>query len=233
MDPEVLIFDSAQAAAEACGDRTLGLLEAAKSARGKAFLAVSGGTTPKLMFRHMAASGFNWSNIHFFWVDERCVPPDDDQSNYKMTREALLDHIKIDEEQVHRIQGEIDPNAAATMYGNSILTLMSHPPVFDVIQRGMGPDAHTASLFPGEPRISDEEGITAALWVEKMKQHRVTLLPGILKSARATLCLVSGKEKADALRDVLKGPRDASRFPAQIASANMTWFADRAAATEL
>jgi 6-phosphogluconolactonase len=102
-----------------------------------------------------------------------------------------------------------------------------------VIQRGMGPDAHTASLFPGEPVIADETGLAAALWVEKMKQHRVTLLRGALEKARATLCLVSGPDKAPALKNVLEQPFEPMKYPCQIASRGMVWFVDSAAAAQL
>jgi 6-phosphogluconolactonase len=102
-------------------------------------------------------------------------------------------------------------------------------PVFDVIQRGMGPDMHTASLFPGEPLILNETDIAAAVWVEKMALHRVTLLPGVLERARQTLCLVSGADKAAALRSVMREPRDTVRMPARIASGEMAWYVDQTA----
>jgi 6-phosphogluconolactonase len=106
-------------------------------------------------------------------------------------------------------------------------------PVFDVIQRGMGPDAHTASLFPGEPLITDRTGIAAAVWVVKMKQHRVTLLPGVLERARYTLCLATGAEKADALHAVLRGPFDPLHVPSQIVSPDIAWYTDKNAAAKL
>jgi 6-phosphogluconolactonase len=106
-------------------------------------------------------------------------------------------------------------------------------PVFDVIQRGMGPDAHTASLFPGEPLIADRTGIAAAVWVGKMKQHRVTLLPGVLSQAQHTLCLATGAEKADALLAVLRGPFDPLHAPSQIASPDTAWYIDKSAAAKL
>jgi len=237
MDSPVLIFDDPQAAAEACGDRILEILAQARRERGSAAIAVSGGSTPRLMFEAMAKRPFDWRNIEIFQVDERCVPPDHELSNFRMIRESLLSPVAIDESRFHRIRGESAPEEAARLYGDEIRrSLKPGPgelPVFDAIQRGMGPDAHTASLFPGEPLIGDRTGIAAAVYVEKLKQHRVTLLPGMLGRARHTLCLATGEEKAEALRKVLRGPVDPLNIPSQIASPDTVWYIDRSAAAKL
>jgi 6-phosphogluconolactonase len=235
--PRILKFPSSREAAEACGARTFELLEAARRERGVATLAVSGGSTPRVMFEWMAKQPFDWSGIHIFQVDERCVPPDHQQSNYRMLRESLLDAARIPEAQVHRALGERDPADAARLYIEAVRGILNlapnELPAFDVIQRGMGPDAHTASLFPGEPAIDDRTGLAAALWVEKMQQHRVTLLRGVLEKAKATLLLVSGSDKAEALRHIFHDPFDPLRFPCQIASAEMNWYIDEAAAAQI
>ena len=230
-------FADAQTAADACAAAILKTLDEARRARGSATLAVSGGATPRLMFQTMAKSGFDWSHIDLFQVDERCVPPDHELSNYRMTREALLDHIHLAHGQVHRIEGELIPDEAAVRYADNIrdaLKLQAHElPVFDVIQRGMGPDTHTASLFPGEPLIENVTGIAAPVWVEKMKQHRVTLLRGVLERARRTVMLVSGADKAEALKQVLTEPADYMKHPCQIAADRADWFVDQASAAEI
>jgi 6-phosphogluconolactonase len=247
MDPSILIFDGPQAAADACGDRILEILDEARRERGSATLAVSGGSTPRLMFQAMAKRSFDWSKVQLFQVDERCVPPDNELSNFRMTRESLLSNTpglsnapgsaRIDESQFHRVRGELPPEEAARLYVEEIReTFHLAPgelPVFDAIQRGMGPDAHTASLFPGEPLIGDRAGIAAAVYVEKMMQHRVTLLPGVLERARHTLCLVTGVDKAEALRKVLKGPFDPVNVPSQIASPDTVWYVDKSAGAKL
>ena len=224
------------AAAEACGDRTLELLAAARRERGVATVAVSGGSTPRLMFESMARRGFDWHGVELFWVDERMAPPTDPLSNYRMTREALLDAISMPAARIHRIEGELSPEDATAKYTAEIVRVFGlregELPVFDVLQRGMGPDGHTASLFPDEPLILNTTDIAATVWVPKMQQHRVTLLSGVLERARQTLCLVSGDEKAPALRSVLSGPPDILRTPAQIASAEMAWYVDDAAYPE-
>jgi 6-phosphogluconolactonase len=233
MDSAILIFDNPQAAAEACGDRILEILAQARRERGRATLAVSGGSTPRLMFEAMAKRQFDWRGIEIFQVDERCVPPDHTLSNFRMIRESLLSAISIDESQFHRMQGELAPAEAAALYADEIrgsLGLGSGElPVFDVIQRGIGPDAHTASLFPGEPLINDRTGIVASVWVEKMGQHRITLLRGVLERARHTLCLAAGADKAESLQWVLERPFDPLMFPSQIASANTVWYVDKSA----
>ena len=223
-------------AANACGAEIFELLAAARKERGSATLGVSGGTTPRIMFEWMAKQPFDWHAIDLFWVDERCVPIDDSQSNYRMTRESLLDHIPLAPGQIHRIRTELIPDEAALAYVEDISrTFRLQPgqlPAFDVLQRGMGPDAHTASLFPGEPLIQNETGIAAAVWVEKFHQHRVTLLPGVLENARNTVCLVTGADKAEGLVRVL-GAADRLHMPSQISSEEMTWFIDDAAGANI
>lgn len=229
MSNRVLVAADAKEAAEWCGAEILHSLEAARQARGIATLAVSGGSTPRIMFQWMASQGFSWDHVHLFWVDERCVPMDDAQSNYRMTRESLLDCISIPAEQVHRVKTELSPKDAAHAYVEEIRAVMGEAPVFDVLQRGMGADAHTASLFPGEELIADRDGIAASVWVEKMGQFRVTLLPGVLERARKTVNLVTGADKREALEQVLHGPVDYMAKPAMISSEEMLWYVDRAA----
>lgn len=239
MDPTILTFDTPLAAAEACGDRTLEILDKAGRERGIATLAVSGGSTPRLMFQHMAKRSFDWSNVHIFQVDERCVPPDNAVSNFRMTKESLLDAVPIAESRIHRIAGELAREEGARLYVEDIRHSFKlgpgELPVFDVIQRGMGPDGHTASLFPGEPLIGDRTGIAAAVdvdkpYIDKVMRYRVTLLPGVLERARYTLCLATGADKAESLHKVLKGPADPFGFPSQIASPDTAWYIDKAAA---
>ena len=237
MANELLIFKSPIDAAEACGQALFDAIGEARADRGIATVAVSGGSTPKIMFEWMALQPFDWRNVHLFWVDERCVPPTDEQSNYRMTKMALLDAIRLPETQVHRIMGELDPVNAAAMYAGEIVDVFAlrdgELPVFDVLQRGMGGDSHTASLFPGEPAIADLTGIARALWVAKMNQHRVTLLRGVLERARLTVNLVTGQDKALPLDLVLNGAQDLMAHPAQISSPRMQWYVDPLAAAKV
>jgi 6-phosphogluconolactonase len=234
------IAESAEAAANACAAAILEDLRDVLLTAPLASFAISGGSTPKLMFGTLARTPFDWTRVHVFWVDERCVPPSDPASNYKLAVESLIEPARIPEVNVHRIQGELPPAEGAAQYEKEIRSFFrinnGSLPVFDLIHRGMGPDAHTASLFPGEPLINDRAGIAASVWVEKMHMHRVTLLPGVLLNARRTVILAAGGDKAEALFNVLRGPDDPMQYPCQIATRgaiNAEWFIDRAAADKL
>ena len=223
--------DTAHAAA-ACGAGILALLKQAIGERGSATLAISGGSSPRPMFEMFGREPFDWSKVHLFWVDERAVPPTDPQSNYKLAADTWLAPAKYPQSNIHRIITELGPETAAEHYTAEIRGLFgAHTmPVFDVIHRGMGPDGHTASLFPGEALIADHGGIAAAVWVEKMHMWRVTLLPGVLEAARHTVMLVTGADKAAVLKAVLHADFDPVRYPAQIGRDNSDWYVDTAAA---
>jgi 6-phosphogluconolactonase len=235
-------FADASAAARACATSILVRLEQAIASRGSASLAISGGSSPRIMFEIFGRRAFAWDRVHLFWVDERVVPPTDSQSNFKLAADTWLRPAKFPKANIHRVETELGPEGAAKRYEDEIrhhfgLDDRTSPnygelPSFDVIHRGMGPDGHTASLFPGEPLIQDVTGIAASVWVEKMQQHRVTLLRGVLEAAHHTVMLVTGADKAAVLTNVLKGDFDPSQFPAQIASRGETaeWFEDAAAA---
>jgi len=234
MTHEVRTFDDALSAAEACGQQILDWLREAIEEKGLATLAISGGSSPRRMFEKFAGTHFDWRRVHLFWVDERAVPPTDAQSNFKLTQETWLGPGDFPPANIHRVYAELEPAAAAARYVEDIHRFFGleagELPRFDVIHRGMGPDAHTASLFPGEPLIENRAGIAAAVWVDKFKQWRITLLPGVLLAARHTALLVAGSDKTGALHSVLNQPFDPLRYPAQIASGDGTvWFVDAAA----
>lgn len=234
---DVRQFADAEAAAEACAAQILDWLREALDNRALASLAISGGSSPRRMFEIFSHTPFAWERVHLFWVDERAVPPSDAQSNFKFTQDSWLRPGNFPAPNIHRILAELDPADAASRYVEDIRRFFGLAggdlPHFDVIHRGMGPDAHTASLFPGEPLIEDRSGIAAAVWVEKFKQWRITLLPGVLLAARHTALLVAGADKTAALRSVLNQPFDPLHYPAQIASGDgAVWFVDTAAAPD-
>jgi len=231
------VYENGQAASEACAHKILGLLAHALASQSSAAIAVSGGTTPRLMFADLARAQFDWSKVHLFWVDERMVPPADSESNFRLAKENFIDHAQIPSGNVHRIHGELPANEAAKLYEDDIRTFFNLSPGavprFDIIHRGMGPDAHTASLFPGDPLIDDHRNLVNGVYVEKFHQWRVTLLPAVLAAARHTLMLVAGDDKAEPLHAVLNQPYDPRKYPAQIGtydSEGVIWFLDKAAA---
>jgi 6-phosphogluconolactonase len=220
-------FPNARAAAIACGEEIVRLLRAAVEAKDTATLAISGGSSPKMMFEWFAQADFDWSKVHIFWVDERCVPADDPQSNYKLAFDTWLKTVPANN--IHRVKTEYPPDQAASKYADEIRAFLP----FDVIHRGMGADAHTASLFPGDPLINDVSGLVG---VAKRAVTRITLLPSVLESAKHTVILATGTDKAEPLDHILRGPHEPMQYPAQIASldaATAKWFVDDAAAAKL
>ncbi len=225
------------AAAEACARHILLRLEEAASGHRDPSLAVSGGSTPKLLFQALAKSGFDWKHVHLFWVDERMVPPTDAESNYHLADEAFLKPARFPQRNVHRIQGELRPEVAARNYTQDVQEFFGLQedglPHFDIVHLGMGADAHTASLFPGEPLIEDRNGIAAGVYVKKLAKWRVTLLPGTIVAAKHVLFLVCGADKAEPLKHVLESPYEPLVYPAQVVShhsRHVTWFVDQPAA---
>jgi 6-phosphogluconolactonase len=230
---DLRVFADARGAAEHCAAQILQYLDESP----RSTLAISGGSSPRMMFELFATTQFDWNRVQLFWVDERCVPIDDAQSNYKLANDSWLMPAKFPAANIHRVQTERDPEDAAEIYADELRLVFGEGiPAFDVIHRGMGPDAHTASLFPGEPLIDDRTGLAAAVYVEKLNSRRVTLLPAVLLAAKHTVMLVAGADKAQPLSDVLYGPHDPKKFPCQLTERDggqVAWFLDPAAAAKI
>ena len=195
------------------------------AARGRARIAISGGSTPKRTFELMAAAPFReqipWEQVEIYWVDERCVPPDDPDSNYRMTREALLDKVFVSSSQVFRIHGEFDPEEAAAQYEADIRQSFclkdAEMPIFDTVALGMGPDGHTASLFPHTPALNEVRRIAVANHVPSQKDTwRVTLTWPVINQARDVFFLIQGADKAAPLKGVLLGAYNPEELPSQL-----------------
>jgi 6-phosphogluconolactonase len=206
-------------------------------------VALSGGGTPRRLYETLAAPPFcehiPWERVHVFWGDERCVPPDDAGSNYRMARETLLDRVPLPAGNVHRIRGELGPEAAAQDYAQQLRAFFgAQRPALDLILLGMGDDGHTASLFPGSGALHETRrpvvGVTA--YYQDRPARRVTLTPPAINAARQVIFLVAGAGKAQVLRDVLDGPCQPDVLPAQIvrpAAGSLSWLVDAAAATHV
>ena len=240
---DLRIFDSGAELAEAAAEEFTGRAEEAVHARGRFVVALSGGSTPRRLFARLADPSqpfrdrIDWRAVHLFWGDERHVPPDHPESNFRMTRETLLDAVPIPAANVHRMRGE-EPDAAraAALYEDELRAFFSGAPRFDLVLLGLGADAHTASMFPGTAVMRERERWVAAPWVEKLESFRITLTPAVLDRAAAVMFLVQGEEKAGAVRAVLEGDRDADRSPAQAVrptEGEILWLLDRAAASSL
>jgi len=226
--------------AEAAADRFIGIVEATLRYRQVADVVLAGGTTPRAM-NALLASGprrgaVAWDRLRFFFGDERTVPPDDAESNYGMTRETLFDPLHIAPERVFRIRGEDDPQAAAAAYGEILVRELGARPRFDLLYLGMGPDGHTASIFPGTLAAIDDTKLVVANWVEKFKTWRITLTPHVINDATHVVITAGGAAKADALHNILDGPHDPDLYPVQLvapADGELHWLIDEAAAAKL
>ena len=192
-------------------------------------VALSGGSTPRAMFRILAGEfrdRVSWSKIHFFWSDERHVPPDHPDSNFRMADEALLSHVPVPPENVHRIHSE-NPNAAeaASEYEQTLRDVTKQVlPRLDLIFLGLGTDGHTASIFPGSEVLEERKRLVAAPWVEKLKTYRITMTLPVLNNGASVVFLVSGAEKAEIVKEVLEG---GNKYPAQFvkpAQGELIWM---------
>jgi len=206
-------------------------------------VALAGGGTPRGVYELLATPPFSeqipWGRVHVFWGDERCVPPDDPGSNYRMARETLLDRVPLPTDNIHRVHGELDPETAAQAYAAELRDFFGAQwPVFDLILLGMGDDGHTASLFPGSDALREKTrpvvGVTAQY--QDRPARRVTLTPPAINAARHVMFLVVGASKANALQAVLEGPYQPHRLPAQIVQptdGHLVWLVDGMAAKKV
>ncbi len=209
---------------------------------GEFTLCLSGGSTPAATYEMLGSKfhfSIDWKEVQFFWGDERCVPPEDPASNYAMTMRTLLSKLTLKPSQVHRIPGERPPDEAARAYEDELRSHFglgaSEFPRFDVVLLGLGENSHTASLFPGSAAIHESERIALAAEVDDPTQrHRVTLTPPVINNAARIMFLVAGESKAQAVWNILKGPRDIDKFPAQVVApehGEVIWLLDKAAAS--
>lgn len=218
----------------------------AAAAHGRARIAISGGTTPKAVFELLANPAqpwrrrMPWEKLDLYWVDERAVAPDDAESNYRTTREALLDRVPLKPAQIHRIAGELEPEVAAARYEEelraSFRLVGDQRPRFDLVALGLGTDGHTASLFPYTAALSEIDRLVVANHVPQRDTWRITLTWPVINHAHSVFFLVSGQEKAAILKEVLTGPQDLERLPSQLicpSSGILTIILDKAAAALL
>jgi len=242
--PELLILDDPPSLFRAAAQEFVWQATAAVKANGRFTVALSGGSTPKSLFTLLASKDRDrlpWTRMFFFWGDERHVPPHHPDSNYRMAYEALLSKVPVPEENIFRVPAENpDANRAAADYEQTVRNFFQLSagafPRFDLILLGMGPDGHTASLFPGTTALEEKSRLVVANWVEKFKTHRITLTLPVLNQAGVVDFLVSGPDKAETLKEVLEGDEPAELFPSKLirpTNGRLIWMVDRAAASAL
>lgn len=240
--PQISIYPTADDLVQGAVAVVTELAQAAVAARGRFTVALAGGGTPRPVYEQLAApecaDRIAWDKVQVFFGDERCVPPTDEQSNYRMAREALLDQVPLPAENVHRIGGEDDPAKAAADYELEMRRVFAPalPPAFDLILLGLGGDGHTVSLFPGTPALREKDRWVVSQFVAVMGAWRVTFTPVLLEAARNLVFLVAGADKADVLTRVLHGPYQPEVLPAQLTRSgdgHTRWMVDAAAATKL
>ena len=210
--------------------------------RGRFTIALAGGGTPRPVYARLATASYqdriDWTRVHVFFGDERCVPPDDTRSNFRMARETLLDHVPLAPGNIHRIRGEDDPALAALACEQEVLRLFrtSAAPAFDLICLGMGDNGHTASLFPGTAALREQARWVVPQYVEVMATWRVTFTTALINAARDVAFLVEGAGKAEMLWRVREGPYEPEVLPAQLiqpVNGQLHWLVDGAAAAKV
>ena len=241
---EVVVVPDMNALAVAAAGRFATIAEERIAETDRFTVALSGGSTPKALYRLLTQppyrDGFDWRRVHVFWGDERSVPPDDAESNYRMARETLLVHVPIPVNQIHRIQSEIDPQEAATRYEEELIgyfgLVPGEPPEFDLILLGIGADGHTASLFPATVALEENDRLVVANPVDKLDTVRITFTIPVVTEAANVLLLAAGADKADAVQRTLEAPYEPIQTPAQVlrtAAGKVTWLLDKAAGAKL
>ena len=239
---DITIYPDSEHFVDGSADFIAGLAARAVAERGRFAIALSGGSTPRPIYARLATGAYaeriDWTRVHIFFGDERCVPPDDSRSNYRMAREALLDHVPLPPGNIHRIRGEDDPAQAALAYAQEVQRLFrsASAPAFDLICLGVGDNGHTASLFPHTQALHELGRIAVANYVAAKSSWRITLTWPAINSADAVFFLIAGADKAQTVHEVWMGPKDAERLPSQLirrVGGILTLLLDRAAAALL
>jgi len=239
---ELKIFQTSYELAESFAEEMISMI-GVSAEKGKPFtVALSGGSTPELLFSLLGdqyAKAVSWKNVHLFWGDERCVPPDNAESNFGMTKRKLIDKIEIPASNIHRINGEEDPANEAVRYSDEILAITqkhSGLPFFDLVILGLGDDGHTASIFPGNMDLLNSEKICDVAAHPVSNQRRITITGRIINNSSRVVFLVTGKKKAEVVENIINNRAEALKFPAHYIVAPdgmLTWYVDKEAASLL
>ncbi len=234
MNKNIHVYPNKEKLVTATAERVANCIEQAIEKNGLCNVALSGGNTPGGVFSLLASTPYrdrvDWSRLHVFWGDERMVPPEHQDSNFRMVQETLLDHIKIPDDNIHRIRGEIAPEEATAEYTELLHDhFKESPPCFDLILLGLGEDGHTASLFPETDAVDECEKHTVAVFVPKLSAWRVTLTLPVLNAAREVLFLVSGRSKSEMVQRIMSIKQPVKELPATMVdpqNGELHWMLD-------
>lgn len=238
LTPEIRLFTGPQGVADEAAELLTAVFKEAVTERGSFLLAVSGGSTPIPLFRLLASKEYSsiidWGRVHIFWADERCVPPGHKDSNFGAANDALISKVPIPQENIHRIKGELPPGEAARVYEEELRRYFTAGglPRFDIVLLGMGADGHTASLFPSSDALKEKGRLAVSVYVDKLKGHRVTLTLAVINNTANAVFLVTGREKADVVHEILRG-EGVGRYPAGLVrpvDGRLVWLLDSDAA---
>jgi 6-phosphogluconolactonase len=243
-EPKITVLDDAQAVYVHAAEEIAHFAGEDICTHAEFTIALSGGSTPAAVYQLLADRfrlSVDWKEVQFFWGDERCVPPDDELSNYAMANRTLLSHLSLRPEQVHRMRGELPPDEGARAYEDELKRAFSlgqgDLPRFGLVMLGLGDNRHTLSLFPGAKEALDEkEKLVVAVDVDATPPRRISFTPPVANNAERAMFIVTGAGKAAAVRDIIEGPRDPLKFPAQIIQpldGELLWLLDKEAASLL
>jgi 6-phosphogluconolactonase len=241
-EPKIVILEDAQAVHVRAAEEIAHFAGEDICTHAEFNICLSGGSTPTASYELLATRfklSVDWREVRFFWGDERCVPPENPLSNFGVANQALLSKLGLRPDQLHRIKGELPPAEGATQYEEDLRESFGIDegefPRFGLILLGLGDNAHTASLFPGDGALKEEHRLAVAVEVDAEPKNRITLTAPLINNADRVMFLVSGKGKAEAVRNIF-GPRDPDRFPAQLIAptqGQLIWLLDKAAASLL
>jgi 6-phosphogluconolactonase len=244
-EPEIVVVSNSSELAEVAARRVVDIIQQSQKETGEARIALSGGSTPRMLFTLLAAEPYvsqvNWEKIDVFWGDERTVPPDSSDSNYRMACDTLLSHVPIPDDHIHRMRGELDPDEAAREYEQVLTQIFEgaspeNPPRFDLILLGVGQDGHTASLFPRTSALAIQDRLVVANEVPQQNTVRLSLTAPVLLAAHNVLFLAVGEDKAEAVQLAIEGEWAPTETPCQFlreAEGHVIWLLDQAAASKL
>jgi 6-phosphogluconolactonase len=241
---EIIICQDIDELNRKAAEQFIGLSNQAIQRSGQFAVALSGGSTPRTIYSLLASADYkeriDWSRVHLFWGDERCVPQDHPESNFRMARESLLSKVQVPSENIHRMMGEIEPQQAATEYEEHLRQFFHLPhdgvPRFDLIFLGLGEDGHTASLFPGSPALDEQNRLVATVYVERLKAYRLTLTLPVINAAAQVSFLITGENKSSIVKALVGAEGNLSKYPAgrvRPVNGELTWFITQDAARAL